>query len=209
MAWINEPPTKDGYWWVRSRGVLNGEDYVHPVKVYNDCSTVFSDGENFTIDCDLFLQWWDREIPTPLVVREVKESEEEEDWEIVREIKSIEDTPEESPEAQDVLRHVESANFTESDILGSLFYEALNGHPDIIGLLKEKGIRIPDISCAAFYKDGKWAENNPHNQPEEPKGSAMFSDLYEDLMKQKELLTLFIGLSKELDHVIEMTMKRS
>lgn len=69
--WSKEKPTKEGYYWVEARGALTGKSYVHPVHVY--CSkkngpvdTIFSDGENFSINTsDMFVQWWSEEIAMP------------------------------------------------------------------------------------------------------------------------------------------------
>jgi len=68
--WTKEKPKKEGYYWVQSIGVLFKKEYTHPVRVY--CSkkggkidTVFSDGENFSIDSDMFIQWYSEEIAMP------------------------------------------------------------------------------------------------------------------------------------------------
>lgn len=69
--WSTEKPQKEGYYWVIAKGILSGRDYVHPVRVY--CSkkggavdTVFSDGENFSIDSDMFNMWYSKEIYQPI-----------------------------------------------------------------------------------------------------------------------------------------------
>jgi len=64
--WTKNKPTKDGYYWVTSVGQLTGRDYTHPVKVSG--TTVFSDGENFSIDSDMFLEWYTEPIPMPAKV---------------------------------------------------------------------------------------------------------------------------------------------
>lgn len=69
--WTNEKPQKEGYYWVQTKGILSGKDYIHPVRAY--CSkkdgavdTVFSDGENFSIESDMFIRWWSEEITRPV-----------------------------------------------------------------------------------------------------------------------------------------------
>jgi len=71
--WTKEVPKKEGYYWVQSVGALSGKNYTHPVHVY--CSkkdgkvdTVFSDGENFSIDSDMYVQWYSEEIAMPAIV---------------------------------------------------------------------------------------------------------------------------------------------
>jgi hypothetical protein len=51
---------EEGYYWVETRGVLTGKSYIHPVRVYSSkvggtVDTVFSDGENFSINSDMFV----------------------------------------------------------------------------------------------------------------------------------------------------------
>jgi SUMO ligase MMS21 Smc5/6 complex component len=55
---------------VNARGQLTGKEYIHPVKVYsskrNDkVDTIFSDGENFSINCDMFVKWYSEPIMEP------------------------------------------------------------------------------------------------------------------------------------------------
>ncbi|MBE3085603.1 MAG: hypothetical protein IMZ64_05225 [Bacteroidetes bacterium] len=71
--WSKNHPTKEGYYWVESRGVLTDKSYVHPVRVYSSkkngiLDTVFSDGENFSVKLDRFLQWYTKEIAMPAMV---------------------------------------------------------------------------------------------------------------------------------------------
>jgi hypothetical protein len=68
--WTKEKPKEEGYYWVQSVGVLSGKDYVRPVHVYSSkrggkIDTVFSDGENFSLDSDMFVQWYSEQIPMP------------------------------------------------------------------------------------------------------------------------------------------------
>ena len=68
--WTKEVPKKEGYYWVQSVGSLLGKDYIHPVHVYSskkdgEVDTVFSDGENFSINSDMFVQWYSEQIPMP------------------------------------------------------------------------------------------------------------------------------------------------
>lgn len=68
MAWTKEKPKIEGYYWVKAAGVLTGQEYIHPVRVYRSNrhlefpNRVFSDGDNFSISHDLFKEWWDQQI---------------------------------------------------------------------------------------------------------------------------------------------------
>ena len=69
--WSSKAPTEEGWYWVTSAGQLTGKDYTHPVHVYkrnkklDKPDIVFSDGENFSIDSDMFKQWHSEEIAMP------------------------------------------------------------------------------------------------------------------------------------------------
>lgn len=71
MAWSTKKPTIEGYYWVKAKGQLSGQEYIHPVKVYRSSrlkpvpDSVFSDGDNFSIKHDLFMEWWDEQIVLP------------------------------------------------------------------------------------------------------------------------------------------------
>ena len=75
--WKKEPPKKSGYYWVKQQGALSDKIFVHPVHIYNmknedihkPSTTVFSDGENFSIKNERFLEWWNEEIPMPAIPR--------------------------------------------------------------------------------------------------------------------------------------------
>ena len=68
MAWTKEKPKVEGFYWLKAAGELSGKEYIHPVHVYKlnkeqeYPETVFSDGTNFSINHDLFLEWWDQPI---------------------------------------------------------------------------------------------------------------------------------------------------
>lgn len=70
MGWSKFQPTKEGTYWVMARAVMSGNKYIHPVKVYaskkgGKVDSVFSDGENFSIDSDMFVLWYEEEIKEP------------------------------------------------------------------------------------------------------------------------------------------------
>lgn len=70
MGWSKNKPTKEGTYWVMANTLLSRNKYIHPVKVYDSnqdgiVDTVFSDGENFSIDSDMFVLWFDEEIKEP------------------------------------------------------------------------------------------------------------------------------------------------
>jgi hypothetical protein len=65
MYWTNKKPTTDGFYWVKQTGELTGKIFSHIVHVYNKATTVYSDGENFSIDTDIFLKWSDEPIEEP------------------------------------------------------------------------------------------------------------------------------------------------
>jgi hypothetical protein len=73
--WTKEKPTKEGYYWVCSKGQLSDKEYTHPVHVYSSkkngiIDIVFSDGENFNIKSDMFIQWFSEQILMPAKVVE-------------------------------------------------------------------------------------------------------------------------------------------
>jgi hypothetical protein len=75
--WNKNLPTKEGYYWVEERGCLTGKSYVHPVRIYSSkvggtVDTVFSDGENFSINSDMFINWFSEQIAMPAKVFESK-----------------------------------------------------------------------------------------------------------------------------------------
>ena len=48
-------------------------DYVHPVLIYSlkrdgIVDTVFSDGKNFSINSDMFVEWYSEQIAMPAIV---------------------------------------------------------------------------------------------------------------------------------------------
>jgi hypothetical protein len=68
--WNKNPPIKEGYYWVCSKGQLSDKEYTHPVHVYSSkkngiIDTVFSDGENFSLKSDRFILWYSKEIAMP------------------------------------------------------------------------------------------------------------------------------------------------
>ena len=65
MKWTNKKPTIDGFYFVKCVGQLSGNKFTTVVKVYNDCSSVFFDGENYTLNDDAFLEWSDVPIDPP------------------------------------------------------------------------------------------------------------------------------------------------
>lgn len=65
MHWTSKPPTQDGFYWCQCKGILSGKLFVTVVKVSNNCTNVFWDGDNFAIDDDSFIQWSDQPIPQP------------------------------------------------------------------------------------------------------------------------------------------------
>jgi hypothetical protein len=63
--WTSQHPTKNGYYWCKCKGVLTGRIYVTIVKVTNDGKNVFWDGENFTMNSDDFIGWWNEPVKEP------------------------------------------------------------------------------------------------------------------------------------------------
>lgn len=69
-SWLKQHPKVEGFYWVRAQGQLTVKDYVHPVRVYSSkknsiVDTIFSDGENFSIDSDMFVEWYPEQIAMP------------------------------------------------------------------------------------------------------------------------------------------------
>ena len=50
-------PNVDGFYWVKTKGALSGRSFETIVKVYNQCTIVFYDGENFSVNDPRFEQW--------------------------------------------------------------------------------------------------------------------------------------------------------
>lgn len=78
--WTKKHPKEEGYYWVKAQGPLSGNTYVHPVHVYssknnNIVDTVFSDGENFNIDSDMFIEWYSESIVMPALIYKYKKNE--------------------------------------------------------------------------------------------------------------------------------------
>jgi hypothetical protein len=68
--WTKEAPKKPGYYWATMRGELTGKEYTKPVHVYSThrdgiVDIAFSDGDGFSIDSDMFIEWFSEEIAMP------------------------------------------------------------------------------------------------------------------------------------------------
>ena len=59
MRWTTNKPTKDGFYFVKCIGQLSGNKFETVVKVYNDCTRVFYDGDNYMINESVFVEWSD------------------------------------------------------------------------------------------------------------------------------------------------------
>ena len=74
MSWSKNIPKIEGYYWVKAKGQLTGKDYVHPVHLYKsngqfkEPNTVFSDGENFSVNNDMFIEWYSEQIAMPALL---------------------------------------------------------------------------------------------------------------------------------------------
>ena len=65
MKWTTKKPVTDGFYFVKCIGTIYGNKFISVVKVYANCTKVFYDGDNFSLNDDCFYEWSDVAIEPP------------------------------------------------------------------------------------------------------------------------------------------------